>query len=122
MTTVDPTALLGVAAEAALGVPGVTGLQPRLAHRLAAAAAPTRTHPVSHRTPPEAGVRAERAPDGPGWHIEVRCVLDEGRRALDVARTVHGRVRTAVISRLAAPEPVTVTVTVTRIAARYDEP
>lgn len=33
---------LGVAAEAALAVPGVTGLQPRLAQRLAAAARPTR--------------------------------------------------------------------------------
>ncbi|MGW1004318.1 hypothetical protein [Streptomyces sp. NPDC002520] len=120
MTAVDPTTLLGVAAEAALAVPGVTGLQPRPAHRLAAAAASTWTHPASHRTPPEAGVRAERAPDDSGWHIEVRCVLAEGRRALDVARNVHGRVRTAVISQLAAPEPVTVTVTVTRIATRYD--
>ncbi|MFG2121353.1 hypothetical protein [Streptomyces sp. NPDC048710] len=120
MTTVGPTTLLGVAAEAALAVPGVTGLQPRLAHRLAAATAPTGTHTTSHRTQPEAGVRADRAPDGSGWHIEVRCALAEGRRALDVARNVHDRVRTAVISHLAAPEPVTVTVTVTRIATRYD--
>jgi uncharacterized alkaline shock family protein YloU len=120
MTTVDPTTLLGVAAEAALTVPGVSTLQPRLAHRLAAAAASTRTQPASRRPPPEAGVRAERAPDGSGWHIEVRCALAEGRRALDVARNVHGRVRTAVVSRLAAREPVTVTVTVTRIATGYD--
>ncbi|MGW7548718.1 hypothetical protein ACWGKQ_47510 [Streptomyces sp. NPDC054770] len=122
MTAVGPTALLGVAAEAALAVPGVTGLQPRLAHRLAAAAASTGAPPESHRTPPEAGVRAERAPDGSGWHIEVRCALAEGRRVLDVARDVHGRVRAAVISRLAAPEPVTVTVTVTGIATGYDAP
>ncbi|MGW7426803.1 hypothetical protein ACWGJB_43640 [Streptomyces sp. NPDC054813] len=120
MTTVGPATILGVAAEAALAVPGVTGLQPRLAQRLAAAAAPTRTSTASHRTTPEAGVRAERAPEGSGWHIEVRCALAEGRRALDVARNVHGRVRTAVISHLATQEPVSVTVTVTRIVARYD--
>ncbi|MEU2618521.1 hypothetical protein ABZ642_10160 [Streptomyces sp. NPDC007157] len=120
MTTVGPTTISGVVAEAVLAVPGVTGLQPRLAQRLAAAAAPTRTSAASHRTPPEAGVRAERAPDGSGWHIEVRCALAEGRRPLDVARDVHGRVRTAVVSHLATPEPVTVTVTVTRIVAQYD--
>ncbi|GHI02785.1 hypothetical protein AQI88_38220 [Streptomyces cellostaticus] len=119
MTATGTTALLGVAADAALTVPGVAGLQPRLAHRLAAAAA-TRADPMPHRTPPEAGIRADRAPDGSGWHIEVRCVLAEGRRALDIARNVHDQVRTAVISHLPVPEPVTVTVTVTRIAARYD--
>ncbi|MFI1370026.1 hypothetical protein [Streptomyces griseochromogenes] len=118
MTATGTTALLGVAADAALAVPGVAGLQPRLAHRLAAAAT-TRADPMPHRTSPEAGIRADRAP-GSGWHIEVRCVLTEGRRALDIARDVHDRVRTAVISHLSAPEPVTVTVTVTRIAARYD--
>jgi hypothetical protein len=119
MTATGTTALLGVAAEAALAVPGVAGLQPRLARRLAAAAAPTR----ADTTPPEAGIRADRAPDGSGWHIEVRCVLAEGHRALDTARNVHDQVRAAVISHLAghgAPEAVTVTVTVTvtRIAAR----
>ncbi|MFF7751583.1 hypothetical protein ACFZCP_20525 [Streptomyces sp. NPDC007971] len=119
MTTVGTGTLRGVAAEAALAVPGVAGLQPRLAHRLATAA-PTRTDTTPHRTPPEAGIRADRAPDGSGWHIEVRCVLAEGRRALDIARNVHDRVRTAVISHLPATEPVTVTVTVTRIAAQYD--
>ncbi len=50
----------------------------------------------------------------------MRCVLAEGRRALDIARNVHDRVQTALISHLPAPEPVTVTVTVTRIAAQYD--
>lgn len=71
--------------------------------------------------PPEAGIRADRAPDGSGWRIEVRCVLAEGHRALDTARNVHDRVRTAVTSHLATHgvvEPVTVSVTVTRIAAR----
>ncbi|MFE3165766.1 hypothetical protein [Streptomyces sp. NPDC059224] len=119
MTATGPTALLGVAAEAALAVPGVAALQPRLAWRLAAAAAPTR----ADTTPPEAGIRADRAPDGSGWHIEVRCVLAEGRRALDIARNVHDRVTAALITHLAAhrlAEPVTVAVTVTEIAARHD--
>ncbi|MEU2334747.1 hypothetical protein ABZ770_23195 [Streptomyces sp. NPDC006654] len=119
MTVSGTTALLGVAAEAALAVPGVAGLQPRLALRLAAAAAPTR----ADSTPPEAGIRADRAPDGSGWHIEVRCVLVEGRRALDIARDVHDRVTAALITHLAThgvAEPVTVAVTVTGIAAWHD--
>ncbi|MFF4302407.1 hypothetical protein [Streptomyces sp. NPDC001601] len=119
MTATGTTALLGVAAEAALAVPGVAALQPRLARRLAAAAAPARADP----TPPEAGIRADRAPDGSGWHIEVRCVLTEGRRALDIARHVHDRVTAALVTHLAthaAAEPVTVAVTVTGIAAWRD--
>ncbi|MEV7980618.1 hypothetical protein [Streptomyces sp. NPDC086519] len=123
MTVIRTPTLLGAAAaEAALAVPGVAGLQPRLSHRLAAAAAPTRADAVPHRTP-EAGIRADRAPDGSGWHIEVRCVLSEGRRALDVAQNVHDRVGAAVISHLAAPdavERVTVEVIVTGIATRHD--
>jgi len=123
MTVTGTPALLGAAAEAALAVPGVAGLQPRLAHRLAAAAAPTGANTTPHRTPPEAGVRADRAPDGSGWHIEVRCVMTEGRRALDIARNVHDRVAATVMAHLAAhgvAEPVTVAVTVTGIAARRD--
>ncbi|MBC2866275.1 hypothetical protein [Streptomyces mexicanus] len=123
MTVTGTPALLGAAAEAALAVPGVAGLQPRLGHRLAAAAAPTRANATPHRTPPEAGVRADRAPDGSGWHIEVRCVMTEGRRALDIARNVHDRVAATVMAHLAAhgaAEPVTVAVTVTGIAARRD--
>jgi hypothetical protein len=81
MTATGTTMLLGVAAEAALEVPGVAGPQPRLAHCLAAAAAPTRTDTAPRRMPPEAGIRADRAPDGSGWRIEVRCVLAEGHRA-----------------------------------------
>ncbi|MET9388154.1 hypothetical protein ABZY09_46080 [Streptomyces sp. NPDC002928] len=121
MTATDTTMLLGVAAEAALAVPGVAGLQPRLAHCLAAVAAPVRTDTAPHRMPPEAGIRADRALDASGWRIEVRCVLAEGHRALDTARNVHDRVRTAATSHLATHgvvEPVTVAVTVTRIAAR----
>ncbi|GEJ99723.1 hypothetical protein [Streptomyces sp. 1-11] len=119
MTATGTTALLGVAADAALAVPGVAALQPRLARRLAAAAAPTR----ADTTPPEAGIRADRAPDGSGWHIEVRCVLTEGRRALDIARNIHDRVTAALVTHLAnhgAAEPVTVAVTVTGVAAWRD--
>ncbi|MFB8182258.1 hypothetical protein ACFC8N_40945 [Streptomyces sp. NPDC055966] len=125
MTATGTTTLFGIAAEAALAVPGVAGLQPRLAHRLAAAASPTRTGTTPHRTPPEAGIRADRAPDGAGWHIDVRCVLAEGHGVLVTARSVHDGVRNAVISHLAAcsvVEPVTVAVTVTGIAARPDAP
>lgn len=125
MTTVRTTTVLGVAAEAALTVPGVAGLQPRLAQRLAAAVTPTGADATAHRTPPEAGVRADRAPDGSGWHIEVRCVLAEGLGTLDTARNVHDRVAAAVISHLVAldaAENVTVTVTVTRIAGRHGRP
>ncbi|MFD9006559.1 hypothetical protein ACFV0T_37385 [Streptomyces sp. NPDC059582] len=125
MTTVRTTTVLSVAAEAALTVPGVAGLQPRLAHRLAAAVTPTGADTTPHRTPPEAGVRADRAPDGSGWRIEVRCVLAEGPRTLDTARNVHDRVEAAVISHLAAldaAERVTVAVTVTRIAGRRGRP
>ncbi|GAA3143542.1 hypothetical protein GCM10010521_32990 [Streptomyces rameus] len=124
VTTFRTTALTEVAAEAALAVPGVAGLQPRLAQRLAAAAAPTRTDTTSHRAPPpEAAVRADRAPDGSGWRIEVRCVLTEDRRALDIAQDVHDRVAFAAASHLTAlgdVERVTVEVTVTRIAGRRD--
>ncbi|MFD9271648.1 hypothetical protein ACFWB1_38290 [Streptomyces goshikiensis] len=123
MATTGTAPLLSVAAEAALAVPGVAGLQPRLAHRLAAAASPTRTVTTPHHPPPEAAIRADRAPDGSGWHIEVRCVLADSHRALDTARHIHDRVRTAVISHLAihgVAEPVITTVTVTRIVARHD--
>ncbi|MGW7259156.1 hypothetical protein [Streptomyces sp. NPDC054834] len=123
MTVIRTTTVLGVAVEAALAVPGVTGLQPRLSRRLAAAAAPTLTDPTPYHTSPEAGIRAGRSPDGSGWHIEVRCVLSESRRALDVAQNVHDRVAAAVISHLAAldaVERVTVEVTVTSIATWHD--
>ncbi|WP_030344199.1 hypothetical protein [Streptomyces sp. NRRL S-1022] len=123
MTAIRQATLVGIAAEAALAVPGVAGLHPRLSRRLAAAAAPTRTDATWLRTSPEAGIRAGRAPDGSGWRIEVRCVLAEGRRSLDVAQNVHDRVAAAVVSHLAAldaVQPVAVEVTVIRIAGRHD--
>jgi uncharacterized alkaline shock family protein YloU len=122
MNSIRITPLIGVAAEAALEVPGVVDLQPRLAHRLAAAATRTRTDTTPHRTLSESGIRANRAPDGSGWHIEVRCVLAEDQRVLDIARNVHDRVEAAALSYLAAlgvAERVHVEVTVTRIAARH---
>ncbi|MFH9672576.1 hypothetical protein ACH4L5_09875 [Streptomyces sp. NPDC017405] len=106
MSAVRPAALLGVAAEAALAVPGVAALHPRFSHRLAVAAAPARTGAVPHRAAPEAGVRASRAPDGGGWRVEVRCVLAEGRRVLDTARDVHDRVAAAVLAHLTAHDAV----------------
>ncbi len=121
MTSSDTATPRSAAAEAALTVPGVACLQPRLARRLAGAASRPGPEAAAGLSPPEAGVRIDRAPDGSGWHVEVRCVLSEGHRALDVARNVHGRVRAAVASHLAAhgaPDAVTVTITVTGIAAR----
>jgi uncharacterized alkaline shock family protein YloU len=123
MATAGTPPPLSVAAEAALAVRGVAGLQPRLAHRIAAAALPARPEATGQRTPPESGVRIDGTPDGTGWHVEVRCVLIEGHRAVDTARNVHDQVRGAVLSYLAAhgapvAVTVTVTVTVTRIAAR----
>ncbi|MEV7990653.1 hypothetical protein AB0O67_01710 [Streptomyces sp. NPDC086077] len=120
VTRIRVATLRGVAAEAALAVPGVAGLQPRLAHRLAAAAASIGPATPPPPIPPEASVRADPDPEGSGWHIEVRCVLTEGPRALDIARTVHDRVAAAVIAHLAAlgiAERVTVAVKVTRIDA-----
>lgn len=122
----DPrtSALITAVARAALAVPGVSGLQPRLAHRLTQAVRPVLPQTLTALTPSEAGVRAERAPDGSGWHIEVRCLVARGNRVVDVARQVHERVRTAALAHLArhgALGAVTVTVTVTRIAARPHE-
>ncbi|MFD8609976.1 hypothetical protein [Streptomyces sp. NPDC059631] len=118
------TALPRVASEAALAVPGVAALDPRLTRRLAAAAAPARPDATPRRVPPEAAVRAGRAPDGTGWHIEVRCVLSGRRRALDVARDVHDRVAAAAVAHLTmlgAVEPVTVEVVVTGVVARQPD-
>jgi hypothetical protein len=123
MTVDRTTTLLGTAAEAALAVPGVAALQPRRSPRTAAAVASTGTDATPKGTR-ESGIRADRSPDGPGWRIEVRCILSfEGRRALEIAQNVHDRVRAAVISRLAAldaVERVTVEVTVTGVVTRYD--
>ncbi|MEU3825837.1 hypothetical protein [Streptomyces sp. SID161] len=122
MTVGRTATLLGTAVETALAVPGVAGLEPRLSRRLAAAAAPARADRAPDG-PSEAGVRADRSPDGSGWHIEVRCVLSEGRRALDVARDVHDRVGAAVVRHLTAfdtVERVTVEVTVTGVTPRRD--
>ncbi|MFG2196673.1 hypothetical protein [Streptomyces sp. NPDC048639] len=114
--TVQADTLHGAAARAALDVPGVQGLQPGLGYRLAAAARGVQSAHAS-TAPPEAGIRADHIADPPGWQVEVRCIIDEERRALDTARDVRERVRTAVTAQLAregTPEPVAVLVTITR--------
>ncbi|MER5972962.1 hypothetical protein ABT112_25060 [Streptomyces sp. NPDC002055] len=104
-----------VAARAALAVPGVIGLQPSLKHRLATAAQRLQPSADQLAQPAEAGIRARPDLHGSGWHLEVRCVLHESRRALDTAREVHRHVRTAVTTHLVRqhlPGPVTVQVTI----------
>lgn len=118
--TADAAEIERTAARAALDVAGVAGLQPGLRRRLANAAARARRTLGSPVPSAPAGVHAERAPEDGGWHIDVRCVLTEERRALDAARDIRDRVRSAVGAQLArqgAPETVSVTVTVAGIAA-----
>lgn len=120
MTSPATPTLRSVAAQAALTVPGVAGLQSGLAHRLARAATHAWPQTAARAAQPEAGVRAGRAPDGSGWHVDVRCVLSEGHRALDVAREVRSRVHSAARAHLRehhVTDAVTVTVTVTGIIA-----
>ena len=107
------------AAGAALAVPGVAGLQPGLRHSLAVAATRVRRAAGSTTPYPEAGIRAERTPRTGTWAVEVRCVVNEDRRALDTARDVQERVRSTVESLVphsGIPEPVTVVVIVTGMA------
>lgn len=109
---------LRAAADAALSAPGVAGLHPRLTHRLAQATSRAWPDTAEWLSPSETGVRADRAADGSGWRVEVRCLVSEDHRPLDVARDVRSRVRSAVLAHLTAhgrTEPLTVTVTVTRI-------
>ncbi|WP_405442497.1 hypothetical protein OG373_34555 [Streptomyces avidinii] len=106
------------AARAALDVPGVVALQPALADRLALAASRVYEAVAAGATGHHeaAGVRCELTPVG-AWHVEVRCILDQDHRVVDVARRVRESVRTAVTSYLAQhgrAAPVTVVVTVTR--------
>jgi hypothetical protein len=119
VTAPDTAEVPRIAAEAALAVPGVRGLHPSLRWSLAGAA---------HRVPglgpgsppPETGVRARHDRATGAWHLQVRCVLDDGRRALDTALDVRESVRSAVGCHLAggsAPGDVVVGVDVTRISA-----
>ncbi|MEU4095480.1 hypothetical protein [Streptomyces sp. NPDC026673] len=62
--------------------------------------------------------RVARGPNGSEWQVEVRCVVAEGRRAVDIARTVHDRARASLLPLVTAHETgkdLTVTVTITRI-------
>ncbi|MBT2511781.1 hypothetical protein J7I98_39670 [Streptomyces sp. ISL-98] len=118
MTTTRIRDIQQAAARAALAVPGVAALQPSLADRLAAAVA-SRAQQTSGAAPlpADAGIRAAHTPEGGGWHVEVRCVLHEDHRVLDVAQQVREHVRAAVTALLAqhgTPAPVTVLVTVIR--------
>jgi hypothetical protein len=118
VTAVNPTGVGRTAAEAALAVPGVAELQLSLREALAGAATRVQRTLGFPALPPERGIRAERTPRTGAWHVEVRCVLHEDRRALDTARDVHEQVRSAVDTHLThqgIPAAVTVTVTVTRI-------
>ncbi|MBT2452527.1 Asp23/Gls24 family envelope stress response protein [Streptomyces sp. ISL-43] len=105
------------AARAALDVPGVAALQPGLADRLAGAASRARHATGGAGTlPTEAGIRTERTSEG-CWHVEVRCVVHEDHRVLDVAQQVREHVRAAVTTLLGqhgTPAPVAVLVTVIR--------
>ncbi|MFD7260109.1 hypothetical protein [Streptomyces sp. NPDC059874] len=107
------------AAQAALDVPGVAGLEPSLADRLALAAARVQ-HAVTAAAitsqPEPAGIRARLTQEG-SWHVEVRCVLRADRSVVATARLVREEVRTAVTACLVQHEeagPVTVLVSVTR--------
>ncbi|MGP3949984.1 hypothetical protein [Streptomyces sp. 7N604] len=120
MTIVSAVDIHETAARTALAVPGVVGLQPSLGYQLASAAHIRQPAVL----PPEAGIRAEHTPEAPGWHVEVRCILLEDRRALDTAREVRQEVRSAVtahLSRHGPPEPVTILVTVTQTLSHAPE-
>lgn len=112
MTAVDPGSVERAVAHAALSVPGVAGLQPGLGRSLAHAAHAQHA-PGTAAPPPGAGVRARYARDSGVWHVEVRCVLTEGGRALDTARAVRARALAAVNRQ--APGNCVVAVTITRI-------
>ncbi|WP_432010943.1 hypothetical protein [Streptomyces cucumeris] len=117
MTSLGAAGIERAAAEAALSVPGVTGLQPSLRHTLAVAGARVRRAVGSTTPSPEAGIHAERSPRTGAWIIEVRCVVTRNRRALDTARDVQEHVGSTVSSLVPCadtPEPVTVVI-VTRL-------
>ncbi|MFF9785175.1 hypothetical protein [Streptomyces nigrescens] len=118
MITVDTTSVEQAAARAALAVPGVQELQPSLRHSLADAATYIRRTFGSLTPSPEAGIHISHIPETNAWHLEVRCVLNAQRRALDTARDVRESVQAAVSSQLNArgrPASVTIGVIVTRI-------
>lgn len=85
MTAAQDRDVHQAAARAALAVPGVSVLQPGLADRPAAASRARHATGGAGALPPETGIRIERA-SGEGWRLEVRCVVHEGHRVLDVAR------------------------------------
>ncbi|MFB6676367.1 hypothetical protein ACFCWG_28885 [Streptomyces sp. NPDC056390] len=119
MTACHPADIRHTAAEAALAVSGVLALQPTLASRLARAASRATPGAADNRfASPLSGIRVVRDQGGSGWQVEVRCVLAEGHRAIDVARAVHDRTRaslTPLVTMHGTADTVAVTVTITRI-------
>ncbi|MGW7486279.1 hypothetical protein [Streptomyces sp. NPDC054786] len=118
MTTVDTAGVEQTAARAALAVPGVQELQPSLRHSLADAATYIRRTFGSLTPSSEAGIHAGHTPETDAWHLEVRCALNDHRRALDTARDVRESVQAAVSSHLNSrgrTGSVTIVVIVTRI-------
>jgi hypothetical protein len=125
VTTADTAGVERTAARAALAVHGVAELQPSLGRSLANAATRARRALGSDVPAPEAGIHAEHTPRTGAWHVEVRCVVNEDRRALDTARDVRDGVRSAVSSQVnhhSIADLVTVTVTVTRITGHRPPP
>ncbi|MFD7288800.1 hypothetical protein [Streptomyces sp. NPDC059863] len=122
MTTENAAWIERTAARAALSVPGVAELQPSLRQALAGAATRVREAIGSPALSPEAGIHVEHTLGTGAWHIEVRCVLMDDRRALDAASEVRDKVRSAVGSHLSShglPGSVTIGVTVTRITGHH---
>ncbi|MFJ5798594.1 Asp23/Gls24 family envelope stress response protein [Streptomyces decoyicus] len=118
MITIDTASVEQTAARAALAVPGVQELQPSLRHSLADAATYIRRTFGSLTPSPEAGIHVSHTPETNAWHLEVRCVLNAQRRALDTARDVRESVQAAVSPQLNArgrPASITIGVIVTRI-------
>lgn len=102
--------LMRAVAEAAVGVPGVAFLRPRLSDLLRGSATAARLRGTAgDRTP--AGVRARRDPATARWLVEVHLTVRYGHRAVDVAREVR-----AAGERAVAGVPVEIAVTVAGIA------
>ncbi|MFD0168356.1 hypothetical protein ACFVJH_30070 [Streptomyces decoyicus] len=95
-------------------VHGAPTLQPSLRHSLADAATYIRRTFGSLTPCPAACIHASHTPETDAWHLEVRCVLNDHRRALDTARDVREGLRAAVISQLNARGRIG-SVTITRV-------
>ncbi|MER5446064.1 hypothetical protein ABT065_10555 [Streptomyces sp. NPDC002764] len=109
-TPIARTTLVEEAAAAAEGVAGVAFLKPGLAERLRSALSRPAPQPGRVRS---AGVRMTADGDDGSWHVEIHVVVARQARAVDVARTVRGRVRDRLSTLAPTRPPPTITVTVT---------